>query len=74
MSEYEVTWGMVYSADSPEEALYQALGDLAGVIALPTQGPNIFLVRTTNTPIGDETSQYVLFAEDAVDPYRKEAL
>lgn len=44
-TEYEVTWGMVYEADSPEDAVRQALGDLAQVIALPSEGPNIFLAR-----------------------------
>lgn len=43
--EYEVTWGMIYEADSPEDAVRQALGDLAQVIALPTEGPNTFVAR-----------------------------
>ncbi len=73
-SEYEVTWGMVYEADSPEEALYQALGDLAGVIAVPSEGTNIFVVRRTNTPMNDDASHIVLHANDATSPYDKEVL
>ena len=43
--EYEVTWGMIYEAESPADAVRQALGDLAQVIALPTEGPNTFVAR-----------------------------
>jgi hypothetical protein len=72
MSEYEITWGMVYEANSPEEALYQALGDLAGVIILPSEGTNVFVARRTDTPINDDASHIVLHADEASSPYRKE--
>jgi len=64
--EYEVNWGMVYNATSPEDAVYQAIGDLAQIIALPTEGPNIFLVRCTEDPI-DERNFVTIEACDAVD-------
>lgn len=41
---YEVTWSMIYEANSPVEAVAQALGDLATVINQPNEGPNFFLV------------------------------
>jgi hypothetical protein len=41
---YEVTWSMIYEADSPQDAVRQALGDLGTVLAHPTEGPNFFLV------------------------------
>lgn len=41
---YEVTWSMIYEADSPQEAVRIALGDLGTVLAHPSEGPNFFLV------------------------------
>lgn len=41
---YEVTWSMIYEARSPQAAVVQALGDLATVLANPSEGPNFFLV------------------------------
>lgn len=61
--EYEVTWGMVYEADNHEDAVRQALGDLAQVIALPSEGPNIFLVRETRDHPVDENF-ITVYAED----------
>ena len=50
MAEYEVTWGMICDADSPEEAVRQALGWLAEVAKPAPTGPTIFLVRNTDLP------------------------
>lgn len=41
---YEVTWSMIYEANSVHDAVRQALGDLADVLRNPTDGPNFFLV------------------------------
>lgn len=46
MKQYEVTWSMIYQAESPEDAVTQALGDLDTVIHHPTEGPNYFVVRS----------------------------
>jgi len=62
--EYEVSWGMVYEADSPEDALRQALGDLALVIALPTEGPNMFSVRKE---INDKFDRTVVLSAGDID-------
>ena len=35
---------MIYEARSPQAAVVQALGDLATVLANPSEGPNFFLV------------------------------
>lgn len=43
--EFEVTWGMIYYASNPKDALKQALGDLAEVMNNPDVGPNIFVVK-----------------------------
>jgi hypothetical protein len=74
MSEYEITWGMVYEADSPEEALYQALGDLSGVIIFPSEGPNVFVARRTDTPLTEQASHIVLHADQATSPYKEDSL
>lgn len=63
--EYEVNWGMVYLATSPLDALRQAIGDLASVIAHPAEGPNIFLVRCTED--ANEDSSFI--AIEANDVY-----
>lgn len=63
--EYEVTWGMVYEADSPEDAVRQALGDLAQVIALPSEGPNIFLARLSADLPVDEN--FITICADDLD-------
>lgn len=52
--EYEVTWGMVYEASSPADAVRQALGDLADVAANPSIGPNIFVVRNMSEEKPDD--------------------
>lgn len=41
---YEVSWSMIYEAASIKDAVRQALGDLATVVAHPSEGPNFFLV------------------------------
>lgn len=64
--EYEVTWGMVYLASSPEDAVSQALGDLAQVLAHPAEGPNIFVTRRTVDPMSD-TNVVVVSADEAID-------
>lgn len=66
--EYEVTWGMVYNATSPRDALRQALGDLSQVIAIPTEGPNMFVIRRTNKPVDDST-MIVIEASKALADY-----
>lgn len=57
--EYEVTWGMVYEATDAHDAVRQAIGDLAGVIALPSEGPNIFVVRRMPGGITDGSMEAV---------------
>jgi len=42
--EYEVTWTMIYDADSPEDAVRQALAALDGMSSRPSEGPNVFVV------------------------------
>lgn len=44
---YEVTWSMIYEARTPEEAVRIALGDLGTVLAFPAEGPNFFLVTSS---------------------------
>lgn len=41
---YEVTWSMIYTADSAKEAVQIALRDLATVLRSPADGPNFFMV------------------------------
>jgi hypothetical protein len=55
---FEVTWSMIYEAASPEEAVRIALGDLATVLAQPTEGPNFFLVS------GDDIELTVVSADE----------
>lgn len=43
MPNYEVTWSNAYEADDFREAIEQALGDLADVVA-NRRGPSIFVV------------------------------
>lgn len=63
--EYEVTWGMVYEASSPADAVRQALGDLADVATNPSTGPNIFVVRKMG--IGED--EVIIDAESATRTY-----
>lgn len=46
--QYEVTWGMTFIAENPADAFRQALGGLADVLADPSKGPNVFLVRNVD--------------------------
>jgi len=61
--QYEVTWGMVYDASSPEEALKQALGDLAEVIHNPSVGPNLFVIRVFSN-LQEEASDSCVISAD----------
>lgn len=61
--QYEVTWGMTFMAENPADALRQALGDLADVVADPSVGPNVFLIRDVeDLPV--EENFVVLMADD----------
>ena len=44
MGVYKIGWHMVYEADSPEDAVRQALGDLAVVASDTPRGPTAFEV------------------------------
>lgn len=63
--QYEVTWGMVYQAQGPKDALQQALGDLGGIINVPSEGPNIFVIRE----VGQGTAEMTLHADEAGSDY-----
>lgn len=70
--EYEVTWGMVYMATNAQDAVRQAIGDLAGVIALPSEGPNIFVVRRSDKTYTDENLETVSADEISDDTLTEE--
>lgn len=42
---YEVNWAMIYQADSPLDALSQAIADLETVVRTLHEGANLFCVR-----------------------------
>lgn len=44
-TEYEVTWANTYEADSPLDALRQAVADIETILLYPGEGPNLFLIR-----------------------------
>lgn len=67
IQEYEVTWGMVYEATDAHDAVRQAIGDLAGVIALPSEGPNIFVARRMPGGITDGSMETVSADEINLD-------
>ena len=46
MKQYEVIWSQIYEAESPEDAVAQALGDLDTVVHHPSEGPNYLIVRS----------------------------
>jgi hypothetical protein len=58
--EYEVTWAMIYEADSPEDAVRQALAALAVLSINPSEGPNVFFVEAP------PTIMKVVYADEAL--------
>lgn len=70
--EYEVNWGMVYLATSPLDAVRQAIGDLAFVIAQPAEGPNVFLVRCTEDANEDRSFIAVGANDVYLDPVEED--
>lgn len=60
MKQYEVTWTMTYEAESPEDAVAQALGDLDTVVHHPSEGPNFLIVRSDQGFEGAYTADQIL--------------
>lgn len=56
---YEVSWTMIYTGTSPQDVVSQALADWDTILRNPTEGPNIFIVRTASSLTGDEEPFFV---------------
>lgn len=60
MKQYEVIWSQIYEAESPEDAVVQALGDLDTVVHHPSEGPNHLIVRSDLGYEGAYTADQIL--------------
>lgn len=64
---YEVTWANVYEADSPLDALRQAIADIDTVLRYPDEGPNLFLIRDWESVKNGLPATPVIMPSTAID-------
>lgn len=70
---YEVSWTMIYTGKSPQDAVSQALADFDTVLRNPTEGPNIFVVRTSSSLPDDDVAFFISADEILLEDDNDEA-